>query len=116
MDSFISEDMKLAVKKGAYWMDENHPGWASNIKLNELDMGSCEKCIIGQSIRNMDFFAVIEDVAGSDYMVEWAETHGFDAPTADLPCVNFSAYDQELYARYHKLDTLWTEEVHKRLG
>ena len=40
------------VAAGAAWLDENWPGWEREIDLGSLDVaGSCEQCILGQSLR-----------------------------------------------------------------
>lgn len=92
---FISEDMKLAVKRGSIWMDETYPGWAQGITLDKLKMISCENCIIGQTIQN--YYNLDPTLVG-----DWAVDHGFNT--------------EGLSPEFRKLETLWTEEVKKRLG
>lgn len=119
--NFITEDSKLAVKKGAFWMDENHPGWANRINLDELSMESCDSCIIGQAVMETGYWGVIEDnsptfrIADS---ISWAIEHGFDASGAGIDWFNADVNDLSDAARqrYMDLETLWTDEVRKRLG
>lgn len=98
MDNFISEDVKLAVKKGANWLDLNHPGWAHKLDINKLNMDDCQNCVIGQAVGNY-----WETIGGT----RWAIEHGFDTPS------NSTDIAAQGYA---DLETLWTNEVKKRLG
>lgn len=121
---FINEDMKLAVKKGAYWLDENYPGWAQNIDTEKLEMAHCEKCVIGQAVMSKSYWAVIDEAEGSyrtQYAMQWAVENGFDANQDDVPVNDWYTDDgcclSELaLSRYSGLETLWTDEVKKRLS
>ena len=42
------EDIKLAVKKGAYWLDEVYPEWEGMVDLEALDLQSSRCCVLGQ--------------------------------------------------------------------
>lgn len=94
----ISEEVRLSVKYGANFMDENFPGWADKINLSKLDMGDCEVCIIGQAVGN--YFEVIDN--HSDYS-GWATEYGFDI-------VEIYNYKDQ----YSQLEEAWTEEVKNR--
>lgn len=37
-----------AVRRGAEWLDENHPGWEARIDLTKLNLRNCTSCIVGQ--------------------------------------------------------------------
>lgn len=121
---FIDEDMKLAVKKGAYWFDENHPGWAKNINTAKLDMANCERCVIGQAVMHMSYWAVIDEAEGSMYTqnaMNWAIEHGFDADQGNISIEDWYSEDgcdlsPLAKSMYSGLETLWTDEVKKRLG
>ena len=103
--STISEDLKLAVKRGATWMDQNHPGWVGRIDLSNLDMNNCHNCIIGQAVGNyFDKIYEIEDVPESE-ADEWAIEYGFNVEI-----------DDNDWVEYRQLEKLWTDEVKKRLG
>lgn len=101
----IHEDAILAVKNGIYWLDENHPDWVSRIDLSALDMSECENCIIGQAV---GYYSDVVRRGQVDYNagVVWAVEHGFEWP---------SALGRNEYG-YEELDTLWSDEVRKRLG
>lgn len=43
-----TEDHRLAVKKGAAWLDEVRPGWIDAIDVAQLDISSGACCILGQ--------------------------------------------------------------------
>lgn len=116
--NFISEDAKLAVKRGIYWLDENYPGWAQQINLEMLDMSECTDCVIGQAIGSYSHTINLAAVGNGDYnhsaATQWSVEHGFETP-------NTLVYSNPEYAvaqgySYRELDTLWSEEVQKRLG
>lgn len=106
---FISEDTKLAVKKGSIWLDDFHPGWAESINIDLLDMNNCNQCIIGQAVCN--YFDLYQQATHQDNQYEdieeWAIEHGFQAPDDT---------DESQSTEFIKLETLWTKEVRKRLG
>ena len=115
----ISEDIILAVKRGAYWFDENHPDWARKINLDELDMAQCDRCIIGQAIGDYAI-AITEMFSSFSIGNAWAMEHGFQRP--DTKCYEESMYSDwdeyraESEAFYIALETVWSDEVKKRLG
>lgn len=107
----MNEDMKLAVKHGAYYMDENYPGWATTIDFDMFDMSDCQQCIVGQAIGH--YFTVISDASGQPHLnreaILWAIDHGFDVPK--------SAFDEgRVLDALTELEELWTEQVKDRLN
>lgn len=108
----INEDSQLAVKRGACYMDENHPGWASKINFDLFDMSNCQQCVVGQAIGK--YGDAIAQASGSwAYSSEgsdWAIGHGFD--------VTAKAFDESENGvnAYIELETLWTEQVRERLS
>lgn len=109
-DHGIDEDMKLCVKRGAHWMDENHPGWAEKIDFNTLDMSSCALCIIGQAVQDTFHNVAFEGAKGWDkdlFGEEWDSYHGFD--------IRYDPYTSHRL-QFRNLEIVWTEEVLKRLG
>lgn len=108
----MNEDMQLAVKKGAYYMDNHMPNWASAINFDRFEMNNCHLCIVGQAIG--DYGIVISRACGqkpfSKEANEWAVEHGFDAPTAAFE------ESEDAVDCYRELETLWTEQVKERLG
>ena len=119
MDTFINEDAELAVKRGIYWLDENHPNWASQIDLSQLDMAECGNCVIGQAVG--DYSRVTREVVQAhrgDYEtpIIWAVEHGFESPTISIYRSATGSSGSSATYDYEALDTLWSEEVRKRLG
>jgi hypothetical protein len=115
---FIHEDAILAVKRGIYWLDENHPGWAQDINLDELDMSECTDCVIGQAVGSYSYTinkAATGDANEWDHAAatQWSVEHGFEYP-GTLAYAN-PGYAAPSYG-YRELDTLWSDEVRKRLG
>jgi hypothetical protein len=115
MDYQISEDIKLAVKNGAAWLDENHEGWENRIDLPKLSMNSCTNCVVGQAVG--EFYESIAEAAKSeefsDDSFEWAAENGFHHPSNE-DC-HYSLREIDTY--YRQLEAAWTEEVlRRRLG
>ena len=108
---FIDEDIKLAVKNGAYWFDTNYPGWAIKIDLESLQMDSCYSCVIGQTVG--DYCKVVGLQTGAN---DWAIENGFEAPAYGLSCRDIPDFEEVVANQYLQLETVWTEEVKKRLG
>lgn len=101
----IDEELKLAVKHGVEWLDENHPGWERKINLRALDMNDCEHCVIGQAVG--DYWNTISNAAGPYTYndLPWSVAHGFDVESG-----------HERPHQYKDLEVLWTEVVKERLG
>lgn len=64
------------VQAGVEWLDENRPSWVEEIDLVELDMDSCNMCVLGQLFGNF-----------------------WDAPISDTP----PPIEQEELAAYHEM-------------
>lgn len=109
MVEFISEDLKLAVKKGAIWLDDNHVGWETKLNLNSLVMSDCRYCVIGQAIGDYSS-TVAHGASVRETPYQWAIDHGFT-----LLFVSGSGWLGGPDA-WHQLESLWSEEVLKRLG
>lgn len=50
----VSEDDRLAVKRGAALLDEHHPGWLQRVDPGDLHVSSYCKCPIGQTLGSTD--------------------------------------------------------------
>ncbi len=106
----MDESIRLAVKTGINFLDDQCPGWEVLIDLNNLNMGLSDRCIIGQVIDNPDAF--VEDIVsdGNDFET-WAIEHGFDTPPFySLGDINRS----KMRAYYRDLEALWADEVLRR--
>jgi len=93
-------DLKLAVKKGIFLLDEKVPGWREKIDVAELDMTSPCHCILGQVTG--DYFLACEDLS-----LEQAEAVelGFDCSHASV--AQASAGECE----HDPLQALWLAEL-----
>lgn len=77
-----------AARKGARWLDKNHPGWAQKIDIRTLQMRNGYQCVLGQCFGG--FWAALEkitkrsrrsDVAERAKANKWATDYGFQAQT-----------------------------------
>lgn len=113
---FIHEDAILAVKRGIYWLDENHPNWAQDIDLEKLDMSECTECVIGQAVGGYSYTINLAATGTPDdwnhkVSTQWSVDHGFEYPGP----VAYASGAPINYG-YEELETLWSDEVRKRLG
>jgi hypothetical protein len=78
----ISEDTQLAVKQGAYWLDQVYPEWTDHINLFTLNLVSAQKCVLGQIAgefgRVMDL-AQARELGDPMAALYWMIDHGFCA-------------------------------------
>jgi hypothetical protein len=97
--AMMKQQLALAVKKGAYLLDEQFPEWRRQINLGILNLASSSCCVLGQLYgdyaRGKDNLGLWEDGAGSEY--------GFDFPTD--PAENSTTIV------WRALDELWTEHI-----
>ena len=104
-DTFYTD----AVARGIDLLDRHIPGWAGLIDLDELDIESCNHCILGQVARETGvdseylgrFGAMLDRL---DLHGRAVDEHGFDAP-----------YDgRKDGTGYSTLTALWANEVAAR--
>ena len=114
-------DARAVVEKGARFLDENEPGWVDKINLDELDMGNCTCCILGQvgdrpvGNRYEDYF---------DLLTRYRQQHGEFSPAQfgfDLWPYEPTVDGPHVYGRsaklYRILKSAWTERiVYRRIG
>lgn len=109
----MNEDLKLAVKQGAYFLDSYLPSWASAIRLDDLEMDDCASCIVGQAMGN--YSTTLSEASGcemySQAAYDWAVEKGFDIPQEFFE-ISVSYANQ----CYRELEELWTEQVRERLA
>ena len=65
-------EIKLRVRAGMALLDEERPGWRDAINLDELDLQSCYKCILGQVFNEFMTGCSILGIEGEAY------SYGFD--------------------------------------
>lgn len=46
--NLAKEKVRNKVRKGADVLDDINPGWFNEVNVKELEMASCERCILGQ--------------------------------------------------------------------
>lgn len=120
--NYSLEATERAVNDGASWMDENHPGWATLVDLQILEMEHCTRCVLGQAVKYQSYSQTIEDAAddsGTDSN-DWGIDHGFDAEMRDVTTSQWfegdtGGFSQMAYERYETLKSLWVKEIQKRL-
>jgi hypothetical protein len=80
-----NEDEVLAVKRGAYWLDEVKPGWVSAIDLVEFDISSGYSCVLGQLFGDYDQGLGFASEHG-EYNTEdlWESRHGFNCDYSNI--------------------------------
>lgn len=104
---FIDEDIKLAVKRGAAWLDENDPEWVQKIQLETLKMSDSGQCILGQTRGH--YAMAISKICGDEHF-PWANEHGFNLSEEELDEKPIG----DIYRGYRKLDQAWTEYIKNR--
>jgi len=64
----MAETVTAKVLRGARLLDKKYPGWEKKISLPELDLNSCEVCVLGQlyGIYETGLGQVFEDGDRSD--------------------------------------------------
>jgi len=123
MMDFTDEDVRLAVKHGVSWLDENHPHWMDRVDLSQLSMQSCVDCVIGQAVG--DYYEVIAREAGINQH-SWAIDHGFQAPdyyptsregeTWSERDARYDRSNSQTSRYYTKLEKFWGEVILEREG
>jgi hypothetical protein len=87
---------------GAEFLDREQPGWASHINLEELDLSSCTRCVLGQ------LFGDFTD-ATYEMDLDSPESYGFDLGD------EWNAMDEAGNAvKYDLLGDAWRMEIDAR--
>lgn len=103
-----------SAARGAALLDEARPGWASEIDITDLAVGSVDLCVIGQLYccqTHEDYFRALAELAPptvSDYAIDdWAAEHGFAAhPDVTDPVM--------IALTYARLLDAWLAEIGRR--
>lgn len=122
------EEYQLAVKKGAYWLDEVYPSWFEAINLESLDLSTANSCVLGQLVSKDDpdcfgFFTMTkwlaEGIANSksEYKSPLYQRHVVDEFMHDNGFninedVALDDIDEE--SVFGMLTDLWAQEVERR--
>jgi hypothetical protein len=85
-----------AVARGAALLDEKVPDWREHITIDQLDMGDCALCVLGQCFG--DFVDGLEELGIDDDDARPGSYYGFDrlGTRADA---------------YERLTAAWREEL-----
>lgn len=97
--------LTTAVAQGAALLDDYKPDWAHKIRLEQLEMNLCSKCVLGQLFR--DFTGGFEELGLEG---EEVDEHGFDLNGEML-----TAHSGNVDPLWRLLDMLWTDEVKRRV-
>jgi len=101
--------LQVRVKRGAEFLDTLIPGWAYRMKLNQLDLGDCQQCIIGQLYGQYwnHYTKVTGNSSKQDYR---AEQLGINS---DLSSQNGAIHTANK-GQFSILTRLWTHQIRKR--
>jgi hypothetical protein len=88
------------VQLGARLLDERRPGWASEIDLASLDLGSLCDCVLGQLYGSFGHGTdVLVPDADLGHSIQWSRRYGFD---------------REPGVSYVELSDQWRVEIEER--
>jgi len=104
----------LRAKVGATILDVMRPGWADEIKVADLDLGSCSACVLGQLFGSYNtgaerLFALQAQPNVPSYL---------NPAIDDAACASgFLATDRtgRPLMRYNNLTAAWKREIAKRV-
>ena len=114
---WISEEVQMAVKEGAAWLDQVYPSWLEAIDLDDLDLSSAHSCILGQVAKppkdcRVAGYSLIATTAtevfgnrGSD---NWLGSHGFCTTEAHR------RDDADIENEYMQLQEAWVNLIIER--
>lgn len=101
------EDIKLAAKRGAYWLDHTYPEWLDAIDTTRLNLASTERCVLGQLMGGGTYLDFVDALRGADIgvVLHWLLEHGF---TMSMP--------MPTEAHWNLLTDAWKEQIRERRG
>ena len=105
------------IARGAELLDRHRPGWMLELDLANLDMSSCQACVVGQIMG--DYTDGLEKMIGP-HEVLYGEEYGFDLPVRAHEFVYVFGSDLEAQeiartVMYQKLEREWTHFIKDRL-
>lgn len=108
------DHLRPFVERGARLLDDRAPGWAHEVNVRELQMGRCDKCILGQVEGFRYELGVNNEPSIYDQKLDALgisdKEYGFDVPILPRPMTN------SVQGAYEALGQLWREEINKRIG
>jgi len=104
--SMKNSNLSGTVARGAQFLDEAYFGWVDHINIDELNLRSCCKCILGQLFNGYfngltTLGLLYNDLGASDY--------GFD-----ICCIPNIINRDNYRPFYDKLRDLWLTEIRRR--
>lgn len=100
------------VERGAALLDRKAPGWRDRVAPGDLDMDSCERCVVGQALGE---YCVGIEILGVDAEIEKQITHGFEAAMHDRPFMGADIFGREWIElkqeEYRQLEIAWLERI-----
>lgn len=105
----IPDSIRARVAAGATLLDAERPGWAGRIDVDQLQMGSCVRCVLGQLYGEYsDGCEALGFPRSIDPQWREAVRYGF----ASLDC---NGLTEAWKAEYTALRTAWVAEIRTRL-
>lgn len=103
------------VARGVEWLDSNVPGWVDKVEINELNMGSSCRCVLGQVFGNDNEY----EMTGYGYALATQnnlhpEHLGFDFSPEDVVEIEESRNPRPLYGLYAPLQQEWERVIAER--
>lgn len=95
----MERDLEAAAARGAKFLDKQIVDWYTQINMSQLDLGSCDKCIIGQ------LFGEYGHIDNLSRPFTFRYTHGFSAPIPETG-------DRD--ERWNTLRRAWIKEIRTR--
>ena len=94
-------EIKLQVQAGVALLDKKQPNWRNVINLAELDLKSCEKCILGQVFHRFEIGKKILNIERS------ASNYGFDPDWMMIDAT--TRVDEDIL--WEEYDKRWKQEI-----
>jgi hypothetical protein len=95
----ITKEVREAVETAADAMDRTFPGWHRKVNLDILDMGSTDRCILGQGSDTRRFYAAFVLVTGQEEV---------DPTIREFPKWAYTAFSS------HRASAFWAHEIASR--
>lgn len=99
-------EIEARVARGVAVLNQQNPGWRDHIAPGDLDMGACERCVLGQAYGSYDDGLVSLDL----YDDIDDRVHGFDVMTWQMP-IPRAEKDRLSRAEYELLRNAWLREI-----
>jgi hypothetical protein len=111
----MSDTITDRVRRGALLLDTHAVGWAFQINEQELNLGACNKCILGQvygqfegGVESLCGHAPMDPSGAGDKAWRFAAEHGFFFDEEEFPGIGERTY-------YAALAAAWLSEIRARL-